>query len=75
MKSSEKKVVIDSLTEQIKKYNHFYLADISGLNAEGTSELRRRCFKKEVKLVVVKTPCCVRRWKIPARMLPACLTF
>lgn len=54
MKSSEKQVVIDNLTEQIKKYNHFYLADISGLNAEGTSELRRRCFKQEIKLVVVK---------------------
>ena len=54
MKSSEKKVVIESLTEQIKKYNHFYLADISGLNAVGTSELRRRCFKQDIKLVVVK---------------------
>lgn len=54
MKSSEKKVIIDTLTEQIKKYNHFYLADISGLNAGNTSELRRRCFKQDVKLVVVK---------------------
>jgi len=54
MKSSEKQVIIDTLTDQIKKYNHFYLADISGLNAGNTSELRRRCFKQDVKLVVVK---------------------
>jgi large subunit ribosomal protein L10 len=54
MKSSEKKVIINNLQEQIDSYNHFYLADISGLNAENTSDLRRLCFKQEVKLVVVK---------------------
>jgi large subunit ribosomal protein L10 len=54
MKSSEKQVIINNLQEQIDSYNHFYLADISGLNAEDTSDLRRLCFKQEVKLVVVK---------------------
>ena len=54
MKSSEKKVIIDNLQEQINSYNHFYLADISGLNAEVTSDLRRQCYKQDVKLVVVK---------------------
>ena len=54
MKSSEKKVIINNLQEQIDSYNHFYLADISGLNAEDTSDLRRLCFSQEVKLVVVK---------------------
>jgi large subunit ribosomal protein L10 len=54
MKSSEKQTIIDSLTKQVKRYNHFYLTDISGLNAEETSDLRRRCFKQDVKLVVVK---------------------
>ena len=54
MKSSEKKVIIDNLQEQINSYNHFYLADISGLNAENTSNLRRLCFSQNVKLVVVK---------------------
>jgi len=54
MKSSEKKVIIDNLQEQINSYNHFYLADISGLNAENTSSLRRLCFSQNVKLVVVK---------------------
>lgn len=54
MKSSEKKVIIDNLQEQINSYNHFYLTDISGLNAENTSNLRRLCFNQNVKLVVVK---------------------
>ena len=54
MKSSEKQVIINTLQEQIDSYNHFYLADISGLNAEDTSDLRRLCFSQEVKLVVVK---------------------
>jgi large subunit ribosomal protein L10 len=54
MKSSEKKVIIDNLQEQINSYNHFYLTDISGLNAEKTSDLRRLCFNQNIKLVVVK---------------------
>ncbi|WP_339738367.1 50S ribosomal protein L10 [uncultured Sunxiuqinia sp.] len=54
MKRSEKLEIIDNLTEQINSYNHFYLADIAGLNAEDSSSLRRLCFTKEVKLVVVK---------------------
>jgi len=54
MKSSEKQVIIDNLKEQLDSYDHFYLTDIAGLNAEDTSALRRLCFKQDVKLVVVK---------------------
>ncbi|SHF64219.1 LSU ribosomal protein L10P [Mariniphaga anaerophila] len=54
MKSTEKKVIIDNLKDQIDSYSHFYLTDISGLNAEDTSSLRRLCFKQDVKLVVAK---------------------
>jgi large subunit ribosomal protein L10 len=54
MKSSEKQVIINTLKEQIDSYNHFYLTDISGLNAAKTSDLRRLCFNQDVKLVVVK---------------------
>ena len=54
MKSSEKEIIINNLQEQIDSYNHFYLTDISGLNAENTSDLRRLCFNQDVKLVVVK---------------------
>jgi large subunit ribosomal protein L10 len=54
MKRSEKLEVIQQLTNEINSYSHFYIADISGLNADVTSNLRRLCNKREVKLVVVK---------------------
>ena len=54
MKSTEKEIIINHLKEQIDSYNHFYLTDISGLNAAVTSELRRLCFQQEIKLVVAK---------------------
>lgn len=54
MKSSDKQVIINNLQEQIDSYSHFYLTDISGLNAENTGNLRRLCFSQSVKLVVVK---------------------
>jgi len=54
MKKSVKEQIINNLTEEINSSSHFYLADVAGLNAEGTSNLRRLCYSKEVKLVVVK---------------------
>lgn len=54
MRREEKNEVIDRLIEQINQYPHFYLADTSELNAEVTSKLRRVCFDKQVKMVVVK---------------------
>ncbi|MDR0565552.1 MAG: 50S ribosomal protein L10 [Prevotellaceae bacterium] len=54
MKKEEKLVIIDRLAEQLKETPHFYLTDISTLNAEKTTGLRRKCFEKQVKLVVVK---------------------
>ena len=54
MTKEEKKVVIDSLAEQLQAYPHFYLADIEALNAEQTAALRRKCFESDIKLVVVK---------------------
>ncbi|MDA3816889.1 MAG: 50S ribosomal protein L10 [Prolixibacteraceae bacterium] len=54
MKRSEKQAIIDNLKQEINSYSHFYLADISDLNAEKTSQLRQICFQKEVKLIVVK---------------------
>ena len=54
MRREEKNAIISELEEKLNKYNHFYLADISELNAADTSLLRRRCFEKEILLVVVK---------------------
>ena len=54
MKKEDKGRVIIELAEQLKQYPHVYLTDIEALNAEKTSKLRRECFKKEVKLIMVK---------------------
>jgi large subunit ribosomal protein L10 len=54
MKKEDKSAIIEQIKATIGEYNHFYLADIAGLNAAQTSDLRRLCFKQDVKLVVVK---------------------
>ena len=54
MKKEVKDTIIVDLGNKMKEYPHFYLVDIAGLNAEATSSLRRKCFKSEIKLVVVK---------------------
>ena len=54
MRREEKNSIIDGLREQINNSSHFYLTDISNLNAADTSSLRRKCFEKKVELVVVK---------------------
>jgi large subunit ribosomal protein L10 len=54
MTREEKSQVIKELTTQLADNTNIYLADISGLNAGSTSDLRRACFKANVKLAVVK---------------------
>ena len=54
MKKEDKGRIINELTEQLKKYPHLYLTDIEALDAEKTGKLRRECFKKDVKLIMVK---------------------
>ena len=54
MRREEKEVIIDNLAQRLDETKHFYLTDISSLNAEQTSNLRRKCFEKEVGLLVVK---------------------
>ena len=54
MKKEDKALVIESLKQTIQSYSAFYLVDVTGLNSTATSDLRRKCFKSEVKMVVVK---------------------
>lgn len=54
MRREEKDVIIQDLTKRLNEAKHFYLTDISSLNAEETSKLRRKCFEKEINLLVVK---------------------
>ena len=54
MRREEKEVIIDNLAQRLDETKHFYLTDISSLNAEQTSNLRRKCFEKDISLLVVK---------------------
>ena len=50
----KKNILIEDLDVLLSENKNFYLADISGLSAEESSDLRRLCFKREVSLKVVK---------------------
>lgn len=54
MRKEDKDKIIDELASHLQQFSHFYLTDISDLNAEDTSKLRRKCFEREIELVVVK---------------------
>jgi len=54
MRKENKQELIESLTQQLKDNSNFYLTDISSLDAENTSNLRRLCFKNGIKLQMVK---------------------
>ena len=54
MTREEKSQVIEDLTAELANNANIYLADISGLNAGATSDLRRAAFKANVKMAVVK---------------------
>ena len=54
MKKEVKDTIIVDLGEKLKEFPHFYLVDVTGLNAKQTSDLRRKCFKNEIKMVVVQ---------------------
>jgi large subunit ribosomal protein L10 len=54
MNKDQKSQLVAQLAEHIATTPHLYIADTTGLDAEQTSKLRRLCFRREVKLVVVK---------------------
>ena len=54
MRKEDKQVLIDSILNELKACPNFYLTDVSDLNAEKTSQLRRQCFNSGVKMIVVK---------------------
>ena len=54
MKKEDKNKIVEQIATTIKEYDNFYLTDISTLNAEKTSILRRECHKEDIKLMVVK---------------------
>jgi large subunit ribosomal protein L10 len=54
MRIEEKNQVIDSLAELLQAYNNIYITDIGDLNVEKNNNLRRLCFRRNVRLKVVK---------------------
>ncbi len=54
MKKEDKSLLINSLVETLKTYPHFYVVDMTALDSVTTSNLRRECFKQDIKLQVVK---------------------
>lgn len=54
MKKEVKDTIVVELGAKLNEYSHFYLVDVTGMNAGATSKLRRECFKNDIKMVVVK---------------------
>lgn len=54
MRKEDKSNIILQLGETLKEYAHFYLVDVTAMNAATTSAMRRKCYQQEVKMVLVK---------------------
>ena len=54
MRKEDKNTIIKQLAETVQEYSHFYLVDVTAMDAAATSELRRECFKADIKLMLVK---------------------
>ena len=54
MKKEDKALVIEKISKTLAEYSCVYLTQTAGLNAEKTSELRRACFRGDVKMLCVK---------------------
>jgi large subunit ribosomal protein L10 len=54
MRKEDKGQLIETIGAEISNYPYMYLVDIEGLNSVDTAKLRKLCFRREVKLLVVK---------------------
>ena len=54
MKKEDKVNVIAAIGDVIKEYAHFYLVDVTAMNSAATNAMRAKCYKQEVKMLVVK---------------------
>ena len=54
MTREEKSKAISELTEKLGTSTNLYLTDISGLDAQATSNLRRACYKANISLSMAK---------------------
>lgn len=70
MRKEDKAIVIEHIGEKLKEYAHFYLVDVTGMNAESTSNLRRKCFGADIKMLLLRTPSCTRHLRQPRLTTP-----
>ncbi|MDR1725161.1 MAG: 50S ribosomal protein L10 [Bacteroidales bacterium] len=63
MRKEDKSKLIESIGAEIAKYPYLYLVDIEGLNSADTAKLRKLCFRREVKLLVVKNKLLIKSMK------------
>lgn len=54
MKQEQKSVIIDDIAKDLAEYSNVYVTDISGFTVETVNQLRRQCFRRNIKLKVVK---------------------
>jgi large subunit ribosomal protein L10 len=54
MKKTDKSALVKELSEKINAYSHFYVTDTLGLSADVTNNMRRMCFKSDIKMMMVK---------------------
>lgn len=54
MRKEDKNSIIEQIATTVQEYSHFYLVDLTAMNAAKTSALRRACFKADINLMVVK---------------------
>ncbi len=54
MRKEEKQEIVQALTEQIKSYGNFYIADTADLSVASINEIRRKCFDQGIVVKVAK---------------------
>jgi large subunit ribosomal protein L10 len=54
MKQEEKSIIIDAIAKDLSDYPHVYITDISGFTVDTVNQLRRQCYRRNIKLKVVK---------------------
>lgn len=54
MKVEQKSLIVDELVKDLAAYPHIYVTDISGFTVETVNQLRRTCFRRDIKIKVVK---------------------
>ena len=75
MRKEDKKALIDSMSVQLAETSNLYLTDVSGMNAEDTSDLRRLCYKYNITMRVVKNTLLKKLWMLLTEILVSYTAF